>query len=285
MRAAAAPRLAFDGISHQFRGPAGPTPVLDDVTFAVPPNRFVAVIGPSGCGKSTLLQMATGLLRPTLGRVLRDGNEVRGVPKPGPDDIGVVPQQALLFPWKTLAENVGLKLELQGVPAAERERRVRQALRDVGLDGFGPYYPRQLSGGMQKRGAIARTLIYNPGLILMDEPFGALDAQTRMVMQRDLQALTARSGAAVLLVTHDITEAVILADEVIVLSRRPARLLARHQVTLPRPRDPFEPHRNPGFEAAYTRLWQSFRTQVDGESPAPPAGEDWAGVLEASAGP
>lgn len=256
------PRLSFDAIAHSFKGPAGSTPVLDGISFGVAPGRFVAVIGPSGCGKSTLLQMATGLLRPTAGTVRRDGSMVDGVPKPGKDDIGLVPQQALLFPWKTLAENVGLKLELQGTPAAERQARVEQALHDVGLDGFADHYPRQLSGGMQKRGAIARTLVYDPGLILMDEPFGALDAQTRMVMQRDLQSLTGRTGAAVLLVTHDITEAVILADEVIVLSRRPARLLARHMIDLPRPRDPFEPHANPGFTEAYAAVWASFRSEV-----------------------
>ena len=170
------PRLAFQSIHHAFRGPTGPTPVLDGITFDVPPGRFIAVIGPSGCGKSTLLQMAAGLLRPTSGEVLREGHPIRGV-----QDIGLVPQQALLFPWKTLAENVGLKLTFQGIPALERHRRVEQALHEVGLDGFGAYYPRQLSGGMQKRGAIARTLVYRPDLILMDEPFGALDAQTRMV--------------------------------------------------------------------------------------------------------
>jgi ABC-type nitrate/sulfonate/bicarbonate transport system ATPase subunit len=234
------PRLAFAGISHRF----GVTPVLDDVSFEVPPARFVAVIGPSGCGKSTLLQMATGLLRPSAGSVQRDGVRVIGVPRPG-------------------AHDVGLKLELQGIAAAERRRRVAQALHDVGLDGFANHYPRQLSGGMQKRGAIARALIYDPTLILMDEPFGALDAQTRMVMQRDLQALTARTAAAVLLVTHDITEAVVLADEVVVLSRRPARLLARHTVPLPRPRSPFEPHTNPGFAETYAGVWASFRSEVE----------------------
>ena len=252
-----APRLAFDGISHSFRGPAAATSVLDGVSFDVPASRFVAVIGPSGCGKSTLLQMAAGLLRPGSGRVLRDGRPVQGV-----QDIGFVPQQALLFPWKTLGENVGLKLALAGMPAQPRRERVRQALADVGLDGFGDHYPRQLSGGMQKRGAIARTLVYGPDVILMDEPFGALDAQTRMVMQRDLQALVMRGGASVLLVTHDITEAILLADEVVVLSRRPARVLARHAVDLPRPRDVFEPFRNPGFDQAYAAIWAAFRDEV-----------------------
>ncbi len=250
-------RLAFQGICHAFRGPGGSVPVLDDIAFEVPAGRFVAVIGPSGCGKSTLLQMAAGLLRPGQGTVRRDGAPVAGV-----QDIGFVPQQALLFPWKTLAENVGLKLAFAGVPAAARRERVRQALADVGLDGFGDHYPRQLSGGMQKRGAIARTLVYDPDVILMDEPFGALDAQTRMVMQRDLQTLVMRSRASVLLVTHDITEAVLLADEVVVLSRRPARVLARHQVDLPRPRDVFEPFRNSGFDAAYGAIWAAFRDEV-----------------------
>ena len=250
-------RLAFDSIHHAFRGPAGLTTVLDGISFDVPAARFIAVIGPSGCGKSTLLQMAAGLLRPTAGTVLREGRPVRGV-----QDIGLVPQQALLFPWKTLSENVGLKLTFQGIPKAERDRRIDQALRDVGLEDFGDHYPRQLSGGMQKRGAIARTLVYGPDLILMDEPFGALDAQTRMVMQRDLQSLVMASGASVLLVTHDITEAVLLADEVVVLSRRPARILTRHPVPLPRPRDPFEPFRNPGFDATYAAIWSAFRSEV-----------------------
>ena len=246
-------RLEFAGIRHAF----GRVPVLDGIGFAVGAGEFVAVIGPSGCGKSTLLQMAAGLLRPGAGTVRREGRPVEGV-----QDVGFVPQQALLFPWKTLAENVGLKLAFAGVPPAERRARVESALAEVGLAGFGDHYPRQLSGGMQKRGAIARTLIYRPSTILMDEPFGALDAQTRMLMQRDLQALVAGSGASVLLVTHDITEAVLLADEVVVLSRRPARMLARHRVNLKRPRDTFEPYRNAGFGDAYAAVWESFRDEV-----------------------
>ena len=250
-------RLVFEDVRHSFRGPGGVVPVVDGVGFGVGAGRFVAVIGPSGCGKSTLLQMAAGLLAPGAGRVLRDGRVVSGV-----QDVGFVPQQALLFPWKTLAENVGLKLELLGVAAGERRARVEAALVEVGLAGFGGHYPRQLSGGMQKRGAIARTLIYKPDVVLMDEPFGALDAQTRMVMQRDLQALVARTGASVLLVTHDITEAVLLADEVVVLSRRPARVLGRYEVGLARPRDVFEPYRNVGFDAAYSAIWAAFRGEV-----------------------
>ncbi len=250
--------LEFAAIHHEFWTAAGATTVIADISFAVPESRFIAVIGPSGCGKSTLLQMAAGLLKPTAGAIRRDGRIIGGV-----QDIGLVPQQSLLFPWKTLAQNVGLKLDFQNVPKPERDRRVEKALHDVGLEGFGGHYPRQLSGGMQKRGAIARTLIYDPSLILMDEPFGALDAQTKMVMQRDLQALVTRSGASVLFITHDITEAILLADEVIVLSRRPACVLARRPIDLPRPRDTFEPFRNPGFEAAYAAIWRSFRSEVE----------------------
>jgi ABC-type nitrate/sulfonate/bicarbonate transport system ATPase subunit len=178
-------------------------------------------------------------------------------------EVGFVPQQAQLFPWKTLAENVELPLLLRGVAAVERRERVARALNAVGLAGFEGYFPSQLSGGMQKRGSIARTLVYRPDIILMDEPFGALDAQTRMVMQHDLQTLSIEAGATVVFVTHDITEAVLLADNVVVLSQRPSRLLANIPIDLPRPRNMFESFRNPGFEAAYDAVWTEFRSQID----------------------
>jgi NitT/TauT family transport system ATP-binding protein len=216
------------------------------------------VIGPSGCGKSTLLQMAAGLLPPTRGAVHHRGRKVSSINT----EVGFVPQQAQLFPWKTLAENVELPLLLRGVGAGERRDRVTQALRAVGLNGFERHFPSQLSGGMQKRGSIARTLVYRPDIILMDEPFGALDAQTRMVMQSDLQKLSMEAGATIVFVTHDITEAVLLADRVVVLSQRPSRLLANIAVDLPRPRNTFEPFRNPGFEAAYDAVWTEFRSQI-----------------------
>src|ERR1700690_1848947 len=200
--------LSFDAIRQDFPAPGASTPirVIDGISFEVGRGQFVAVIGPSGCGKSTLLQMAAGLLMPTRGGVRHRGRAVNDVNR----EVGFVPQQAQLFPWKTLAENVELPLLLR-IPAAERKHRVASALAAVGLDGFEHYFPGQLSGGMQKRGSIARTLIYRPDVILMDEPFGALDAQTRMVMQDDLQMLASDAGATVLFVTHDITEAVLLA--------------------------------------------------------------------------
>jgi NitT/TauT family transport system ATP-binding protein len=253
--------LAFDAIRQEFPAPGSSVPirVIDGISFEIGSGQFVAVIGPSGCGKSTLLQMAAGLLKPTRGAVRHRGRTVDDVNR----EVGFVPQQAQLFPWKTLAENVELPLLLRGVAAAERKQRVAAALEAVGLSGFEDYFPGQLSGGMQKRGSIARTLVYRPDVILMDEPFGALDAQTRMVMQDDLQMLSRDAGATVLFITHDITEAVLLADSVVVMSQRPARLLASIAIDLPRPRDVFEPFRNPGFEAAYQAVWSVFRSQVD----------------------
>ena len=255
------PVLTFDEIRQEFAAPAqnGRIRVLDGISFAVDAGKFVAVIGPSGCGKSTLLQMAAGLLTPSRGEVRHRGRAITAVNR----EVGFVPQQAQLFPWKTLEENVELPLLLRATPATERRERVAKAIDAVGLAGFERYFPSQLSGGMQKRGSIARTLVYRPDVILMDEPFGALDAQTRMVMQNDLQMLSADAGATVVFVTHDITEAVVLADSVVVLSQRPSQLLATIPIDLPRPRDVFEPFRNPGFEAAYDAVWLVFRSQID----------------------
>jgi ABC-type nitrate/sulfonate/bicarbonate transport system ATPase subunit len=255
------PVIAFDGIGQDFAAPGRNVPlrVLDHISFGVDGGKFTAVIGPSGCGKSTLLQMAAGLLAPTRGLVRHRGRAVASVNR----DVGFVPQQPQLFPWKTLSENVELPLLLRGVALAERRRRVAAALESVGLEGFEHHYPSQLSGGMQKRGSIARTLVYRPDVILMDEPFGALDAQTRMVMQHDLQSLSFEAGATVVFVTHDITEAVLLADNVVVLSQRPSRLLTNIAIEIPRPRNVFEPFRNAGFESAYESVWSAFRSQVD----------------------
>jgi NitT/TauT family transport system ATP-binding protein len=258
-----AEKIAFEDVSHTFRTAAVSVHVIDKVSFEVKAGRFTAVIGPSGCGKSTLLQMLAGLLKPSSGRVRHAGREVTQVNSA----VGFVPQQALLFPWNTLAENVGLPLVFRKVAPADRKARVGEALAAVGLEGFGDHYPHQLSGGMQKRGSIARTLVYRPDVILMDEPFGALDAQTRMIMQDDLQRLVRKDGTTVLFITHDITEAVLLADEVIVLGRRPARIIARVPIDLPRPRNVFEPFANEGFDAAYRAVWSRFRDEVFGADP------------------
>jgi NitT/TauT family transport system ATP-binding protein len=253
--------LSFDDIRQDFPSPGASAAirVIDGISFTVGGGKFVAVIGPSGCGKSTLLQMAAGLLAPTGGMVRHRGRAVDAINR----EVGFVPQQAQLFPWKTLEENVELPLLLRGVGSAERGQRTAAALDAVGLTGFERYFPNQLSGGMQKRGSIARTLVYRPDVILMDEPFGALDAQTRMVMQDDLQMLSRDAGSTVLFVTHDITEAVLLADSVAIMSQRPSKLLANIPIDLPRPRNVFEPFKNPGYEAAYDAVWSVFRSQID----------------------
>jgi ABC-type nitrate/sulfonate/bicarbonate transport system ATPase subunit len=252
--------LEFENIRQDFRQPTGTGKlrVLDGISFTVPQSSFVAVIGPSGCGKSTLLNMAAGLLAPTEGTVRHSGSIVSGLNR----QVGLVPQQAQLFPWKTLRQNVELPLILRNVNRAERETRVANILAAVGLQGFEDHYPRQLSGGMQKRGSIARTLVYSPDVILMDEPFGALDAQTRMIMQDDLQKLATGRRSTILFITHDITEAVLLADMVVVLSYRPTHVIDCIPSELPRPRNVFEPFRTPGFEETYDRIWSVFRSQV-----------------------
>jgi len=252
--------LDFENIRQSFPSPGGSSiSVLEDVSLRVHKGQFTAVIGPSGCGKSTLLQMAAGLLPPTSGVVRHNGVAVAGINR----QVGFVPQQAQLFPWKTLSQNVELPLILHGVAAAERRLRVADALAAVGLAGFEAYYPHQLSGGMQKRGSIARTLVYRPDVILMDEPFGALDAQTKMVMQSDLQALAASERATILFVTHDINEAIVLADEVVVLSQRPTRVLAKVSVPFAKPRNIFQPFKNAGFAETYSEVWSIFRSELN----------------------
>ncbi len=264
------PRLEFAQVVRDFPDPTGKSAlrVIDHVDFAVEQGHFTAIVGPSGCGKSTLLQMVAGLLAPTSGTVRQSGRAIQGLNR----RVGLVPQQAKLLPWKTLAENIELPLLFAHVAPNERKARAREIIAAVGLEGFENYYPHQLSGGMQKRASIARILIYRPELILMDEPFGALDAQTRMLMQDDLQRLWNRQGSTtIVFVTHDLAEAILLADNVIVLSRRPARVKAHLVIRLPRPRNVFEPFRTPGFTETYDRLWSVFRSELrparlDGEA-------------------
>jgi ABC-type nitrate/sulfonate/bicarbonate transport system ATPase subunit len=254
------PALEFSDIVHEFRGPDGGSPlrVLDGISFRVQRGQFTAIVGPSGCGKSTLLQMAAGTLMPSAGSVRQSGARITGINR----TIGFVPQQAQLLPWKSLYDNVELPLLLRRLPAADRKRKVEEILAAVGLSGFERHYPHQLSGGMQKRASIARTLIYEPAVVLMDEPFGALDAQTRMVMQNDLQTLCRHKGVTVVFVTHDLTEAILLADNVVLLSRRPACLKADVPIPLARPRNVFQPFHTTGFSDLYDRIWSVFQAEI-----------------------
>jgi NitT/TauT family transport system ATP-binding protein len=213
--------IVIEGVSHTYRPARGrPVLALDDVSLEVRPREFVALLGPSGCGKSTLLYLIGGFLPVERGRVLVDGSPVAA---PGPDR-GIVFQHFALFPWKTVRANVLYGLERAGLPRAEREARAQNFIELVGLTGFEDAYPSQLSGGMKQRAAIARTLAVDPKILLMDEPFGALDAQTRSLMQAELIVIWRRTPKTVIFVTHDVQEAVYLSDRVAVMSARPGRI-------------------------------------------------------------
>jgi NitT/TauT family transport system ATP-binding protein len=225
--------IALDvrGVSHGYALRGQDLPVLDGIDLSVEPGSFVALLGPSGCGKSTLLRLAAGLEMPVSGVLLEDG-----VPIAGPDPSRIlVFQDPTLFPWRTVRRNVALGLEARGVLAAQRAR-VDDAIALVRLQKFADAYPHQLSGGMAQRAALARALVNDPHLLLLDEPFGKLDSLTRLAMQTELLALWQTVGFTALLVTHDVEEALLLADRVIVLSDRPARILAEYAVGKPQPR-------------------------------------------------
>ena len=210
--------ISIRSVSHEYRPARGrPVLALDDINLEIGDREFVAILGPSGCGKSTLLYLLGGFMPLQQGGISVNGNDVTG---PGPDR-GIVFQHFALFPWKTVRQNVLYGLEKQGLPKAEREQTARHFIDLVHLSGFEDSYPSQLSGGMKQRVAIARTLAINPNTLLMDEPFGALDAQTRNLMQEELLAIWNRSPTTVVFVTHDVREAVLLADRVVVMTARP----------------------------------------------------------------
>jgi NitT/TauT family transport system ATP-binding protein len=205
---------------------------LSDISLSVREREFVTVVGPSGCGKTTLLKILAGLVPLTSGTVSVDGRPVAAPRR----DIGIVFQNPVLLPWRTVMENVLLPAEVQGIPLADARRRARDLLKMVGLADFEDKYPMELSGGMQQRAAISRALVSDPRLLLMDEPFGALDAMTREQMNLDLQRIWRESGKTVLLITHSIPEAVFLGDRVVVMTPRPGRIARIVEVPMPRPR-------------------------------------------------
>jgi NitT/TauT family transport system ATP-binding protein len=228
------------GLTMRYTTRRTSTLALDDVNFSVARREFIALIGPSGCGKTTLLRILAGLIRPTDGTIEIDGNPLwHGSRR---DDqalrmLGLVFQDAHLFPWYTVEDNIGLPLRLRGAGRREWRDKAHELAELVQLKGFERAYPRELSGGMRQRVAIARALSYNPEILLMDEPFGALDAMTRDRMNLELQSITKATGATVVFVTHSITEAVFLADRVVLLSARPGRLRSVTPIELGRPRD------------------------------------------------
>jgi ABC-type nitrate/sulfonate/bicarbonate transport system ATPase subunit len=246
-------RVRVEGVSKSFGGArGGDVEALRDVSLAVEDGEFITILGPSGCGKSTLLHIVAGLTPPTRGRVVFEG-----VPDGGAL-AAVVFQEHALFPWRTVRANVTFGLEVRGVPAPERETRAARLLDLVGLQGFGDRYPHQLSGGMRQRVAIARALAVDPALLLMDEPFSALDAQTRALMQLELMGLWERTRKSVLYVTHQIQEAVLLGDRVLVMTRRPGRILTTRAVPCPRPRDE-RTTSTPEFLGLVDECWQLIK--------------------------
>jgi len=225
------------GVSHQFgeQGDARFVRALLDTSLDIRRGELMCLIGPSGCGKSTLLSIMGGLMEPSSGTVEVGSQPVRG---PMPKEIAFVFQENALFPWSTVIENVDLGMMFQGVGKAEREKRARQCLAAVGLKDFADYYPGQLSGGMRQRAALARALSLETGILLMDEPFGALDEQTRMVLGEDLSVLLSRTDKTIVFVTHSLGEAVFLADRVAVFSARPGSIKEIIEIDEPHPRRP-----------------------------------------------
>ena len=225
--------LEVEGLKKSYRRNGRSLDILDLSAFSAREGEFVSVIGPSGCGKSTFLHILGGFIKPDRGAIRVYGAEVR---EPGPDR-GMMFQEFALFPWRTVAGNVAWALEVQGVPRGRIAETVEKQLAMIGLADFRNHYPAELSGGMKQRVALARVLAFDPKVLLMDEPFGALDAQTREAMQEELTRLWERTGKTIVFVTHDIEEAIYLADRVVVLSARPAHIKEEVKIDLPRPRD------------------------------------------------
>ena len=248
----AAARLEFREVTRRFAGNRRSAAVtaIEGVSLAVRDGEVVSLIGPSGCGKSTLLNLSAGLDRPNAGEVLVDATPVTG-----PNShVAFMLQKDLLLPWRTIRENVEFGLEIRKVPAAQRKEIALAQLRLCHLEAFADAYPHQLSGGMRQRAALARTMATDPSVVLMDEPFSALDAQTKLILQRDLARTLARLGKTCLFITHDLTEAVALSDRVLVMSRRPGRIIEEIAIELPDRDDPFGRRQNDGVTGYLRRL-------------------------------
>ncbi|MDA0999705.1 MAG: ABC transporter ATP-binding protein [bacterium] len=234
--------IEINGLRIVYPSKAGSVHALENISLQAEDGEFISVLGPSGCGKSTLMKAIAGLLSPRKGEIKVYGEIVQGPTS----DVGIVFQNAVLMNWRSVMKNIMLQIEVRGLDYKEYEKRARDLIKLVGIEGFENHYPFQLSGGMQQRASICRALIHDPPLLLMDEPFGALDALTRETMNLELQRIWMESKKTILLITHSISEAVFLADRVIVLSERPGRVRTVLEVNLPRPRD-LSTMENPDF--------------------------------------
>ena len=235
----------------------GDSKVLDDVSFSIEPGEFVSLVGPSGCGKSTVLEMIGGLKAPDAGLITVEGEEVTG-PREG---TGIIFQEAATLPWRNTLDNVSLSLEVRGVPKAERQAAARKAIASVGLQGFERHFPAQLSGGMRQRVSIARVLTTSPEIILADEPFGALDEQTRLIVALEFLSAVAQTSASVLFVTHSIQESVLLSDRVLIMGARPGRIIDEVRIDVAKPRGP-ELIGSAELNGYSDRIWTSLRDEV-----------------------
>lgn len=260
------PKLEIRNLSKRFQSDRGPIPVLDDISLDVARGEFVSIIGPSGCGKSTLFNILTGLLAHDAGTISLDGLQVDNLR----GRVGYMLQRDLLMPWRTVLENVLVGLEIRGTPRAESVELAREYLHAFGLLPFQDNYPKALSGGMRQRAALARTLLPDPDVLLLDEPFSALDYQTRLYLETMLADTVSQKGKTVVLVTHDIDEAIALSDRIFVLSARPGRLKSKHDIALGA-RSPLQARHDGRFSDYFNLLCHELDIQTDAPAQAWPA--------------
>ncbi|MEX2281784.1 MAG: ABC transporter ATP-binding protein [Gemmatimonadota bacterium] len=256
-------RIELRNVSQYFVTKKDVVHALSELSFKILEGEFVSLVGPSGCGKSTCLGLISGLLAPASGEVLIDAEAVRGPNR----HVGYMLQKDLLMPWRTVLENVMYGLEIRRVPKKEAVEKALEGLERYGLYGFAHRYPRELSGGMRQRAALIRTLLLGPDIVLLDEPFSALDFQTRLVIEEDVRNILTREGKTVLLITHDISEAIAMSDRVLVMSNRPGRIKTEYNIELSSGHDsPLMARESPEFSAYFTRIWKELDINIGATS-------------------
>ncbi|MFV0493105.1 MAG: ABC transporter ATP-binding protein [Pseudorhodobacter sp.] len=250
--------ISIRGVDKRYVGRGSEIVALENLSLEIGAGELIAFVGPSGCGKSTLLNMIAGIIPITSGEIVHNGRNITGINR----EVGYLTQADSVLPWRTVERNISLPLEYRGTPADERTRRVEEMLKLVDLAGFGKAFPRELSGGMRKRVALAQMLAYGPDTLLMDEPFGALDAQLKLIMQQQLLKIWREQNKTIVFVTHDLSEAIALATRVVVFSGRPGRIKFIEDIPIPGPRDVFKVRFLPEFETAYDTLWRELSSEI-----------------------